>query len=228
MDVVDLTFVFDDNAGREVFSLRGELYKYLIKVRRHHTGESVGFRRSDRTEILYIYEIVSIETRAVQLRLKESRESVVKSDRPLHLGWCIIDSKSIEKVLSSLNELGVEKITFIYCDRSQKNFKPDFRRFKRILQASMQQCGRSQMMELQMMDSVDSFIKAYPRSVVLDLCDRVFDDSADVSHLLIGTEGGFSERERSLFEALRIRRLNTPMILRSETAVTAISAKILL
>lgn len=226
--MVDLRFIFDDNAGNETLSLRGEPYRYLVKVRRHETGETIGFRRPDRTETLYLYEIISIEARAIGLRLQKKRESVVKADRSLHLGWCIIESKSIEKVLPMLNELGVEKITFIYCDRSQKNFRPDFRRFERILQASMQQCGRSQMMEFQMMDNIDTFVQSYPESIVLDFCDRVFDDSSDISHVIIGTEGGFSERERILFEALRIRRLDTPMILRSETAAAAVSAKILL
>lgn len=223
-----MRFIFDDNAGNEALSLKGELYKYLVKVRRHRTGETIGFRRPDQTEILYIYEIISIESRTVRLKLQKKYESAVKADRSLHLGWCIIDNKPIEKVLPLLNELGVEKITFIYCDRSQQNFRPDFRRFERILQASMQQCGRSQMMEFQMMDNIDTFVARYPKSIVLDFCDRVFDDSADTSHVIIGTEGGFSEREQTLFEALRARRLDTPMILRSETAAVAISAKILL
>lgn len=56
--------------------------------------------------------------------------------------WCVIDIKSIKKVLPMLNELGVSRITFVYCDRSQINIKLDFARFERILEASMQQCGR--------------------------------------------------------------------------------------
>ncbi len=223
-----MTFVFDENAGSEELSLRGEQYKYLIKVRRHQVGEKLGFRHPDQTDMLYIYEITAIEGRSVELRLEERRASVVMSKRPLHLGWCVIDTKSIEKVLPLLNELGVAKITFIYCDRSQKNFRPDFKRFERILSASMQQCGRSEMMSFKMMDAIEDFLESHPESVVLDLCDEVFEDTGDVMDLLIGTEGGFSQRERALFETLRVRRLETPMVLRSETAATAISAKMLL
>lgn len=223
-----MTFVYDENAGVENFSLRGEQFKYLIKVRRHHVGERLGFRHPAGTDILYIYEITAIEGRSVELRLIERHASNIMSKRSLHLGWCVIDTKSIEKVLPLLNELGVAKITFIYCDRSQKNFRPDFKRFERILSASMQQCGRSKMMRFEMMDTIEDFLESHPESVVLDLCDEVFEDTSDVKDVLIGTEGGFSLRERSLFQALRVRRLDTPMVLRSETAATAISTKILL
>ncbi len=223
-----MTFVFDENAGAKEFSLKGEQFKYLIKVRRHQVGERLGLRHPDETDTLYIYEITAIEGRSVGLHLVERQASDVMPKRSLHLGWCIIDNKSIEKVLPLLNELGVAKITFIYCDRSQKNFRPDFKRFERILSASMQQCGRSKMMRFEMMDTIEGFLESHPESVVLDLCDEVFEDTSDVQSVLIGTEGGFSSRERSLFGALRVRRLDTPMVLRSETAATAISAKILL
>ena len=38
----------------------------------------------------------------------------------LHIGWCVIDPKTVEKYIASLNEIGVDKITFIYADYSQK------------------------------------------------------------------------------------------------------------
>lgn len=223
-----MTFVFDEEAGKEAMSLKGEQFKYLVKVRRHGVGDKIAFRRQEASQRLFIYELTAIEARSAQFRLLEERELIVKAAKSLHLGWCVIDQRSVEKALPSLNEMGVEKITFIYCDRSQKNFRPDLRRFERILMASMQQCGRSQMMAFDIMDDLETFLKHYPESIVLDLCDRVFDETVDVSEVLIGTEGGFSEREKALYESLDVYRLDTPMVLRSETAATAISAKILL
>ena len=38
-----------------------------------------------------------------------------------------METKNIEKVLPTLNEMGVHEITFIYCERSQKSFKVDFK-----------------------------------------------------------------------------------------------------
>ena len=224
-----MTFVFDEAAGEEEFSIRGETYKYLIKVRRHAVGDRVAFRRPETPEYLYTYEIAASDGRTARLRLCESEKHEVTHPHRLHLGWCVIDGKSIEKVLPLLNELGVAEITFVYARRSQKNFRPDLKRYERILHSSMQQCGRSTMMRLGVAESVEAFLTAHPECVVFDFCDRVFEgESSGVQTLLIGPEGGFSDAERALFKIERLFRLATPTILRSETAAVAISGKILL
>lgn len=223
-----MRFVFDPMAGQERFSIRGEAYKYLVKVRRHGLGERVAFRHPDAPGTLHTYEIVSVDGRTAQLKLLRSEEEAVKAPRPLHIGWCVVDAKSVEKVLPLLNELGVEKITFIYCERSQKNFKPDFKRYARILESSMQQCGRSEKMLLESAEDLERFIELYPETVVFDFCDTVFEDAEDVTTVLIGSEGGFSDKERERLKSQRVYRLSTPMTLRSETAAVAVASKILL
>jgi 16S rRNA (uracil1498-N3)-methyltransferase len=221
-------FVFDPTAGQERFAIRGETYKYLIKVRRHGIGEKVAFRHPDKPETLHTYEIVSIDGRTAQLQLFSSVDEEVKAAKALHIGWCVVDAKSVEKVLPLLNELGVEKITFIYCERSQKNFKPDIKRYERILESSMQQCGRSEKMQLESAQTLESFLEQNPETVVFDFCDTVFEGEEGASTVLIGSEGGFSDKERGLLKEQKMYRLGTPMILRSETAVVAVASKILL
>ena len=225
---VSLRFLFDDNAGQEQLILKGESFKYIIKVRRHQVGDELGFRTTTDTKVLYRYKVESIDGRTAQLVLTAKEIEEVKAQKQLHIGWCVVDGKSVEKVLPLLNELGVSKITFIYCDRSQKNFKPDFKRYERILESSMQQCGRSEMMTFSEMKNIEAFVSENPQTVVLDFCDEVLEDGEGVDTVLIGSEGGFSENERELLSSQRMVRLNTPMILRSETAATAIASKILL
>ena len=178
--------------------------------------------------MLYRYKIVNIDGRSAALELIGVEAEQVAASKQLHIGWCVVDSKSVEKVLPLLNELGVAKITFIYCDRSQKNFKPDFKRYERILESSMQQCGRSEMMIFDEVKNIEAFVKQNPQTVVFDFCDEVLEEGINIDTVLIGSEGGLSEAERALLENQRIVRLNTPMILRSETAATAIASKILL
>jgi 16S rRNA (uracil1498-N3)-methyltransferase len=79
----------------------------------------------------------------------------------------MIDPKSIEKSLPMLNESGVARITFIYCERSQKQFRLDFDRLEKILRNSSQQSGRSQQMQLASVDSIEAFIMQYPQSYLL-------------------------------------------------------------
>ena len=223
-----MIYIFSDEAGIDEITLKGEIHKYLIKVRRHKLGDEIYLRKIDKSEVLYKYKIIDLGARSLDLKLISSEIYEVKSPKDLHIGWCIIDSKSIEKVLPSLNEIGVSKISFIYCDRSQRNFKLDFKRFDRILEASMQQCGRSSFMKFKTYKSIENFIEKFPNTKVFDFSENILEGSVSFDTVLIGCEGGFSNNEKEFLKNQEVFRLNTPMILRSETAVISVASKILL
>ncbi len=46
--------------------------------------------------------------------------------------------------------------------------------------------------------------------------------------MIIGCEGGFGEAETALFEAKNILGLDSPLILKSESAVCAVAVKLLI
>ncbi|MDD5399642.1 MAG: 16S rRNA (uracil(1498)-N(3))-methyltransferase [Sulfurimonas sp.] len=223
-----LIYILDDEAGAQTLQIRGDLHKYLIKVRRHKEGDELSFRARQNIEILHNYKLESVEARSAELSLISSKVAEVKSKKSLHIGWCIIDSNSIEKVLPSLCEIGVEKISFIACERSQKNFKLDFKRFERIQEAAMQQCGRSTYIEFDTYKNIKEFIDKFPHANVFDFCENSLQDYSDIKTVLIGCEGGFSSKERELLSSLKRFRLDTPMVLRSESAVLAVASKIVL
>lgn len=223
-----MIYVTHEDAGRQEINIKGEMHKYLIKVRRHKEGDILMFRSSENLAMAYMYEIISIDPRALHVSLLESYKKKVESFKRLHVGWCVIDTNSVEKVLPMLNELGVKKISFIYCDKSQKNFKPDFNRFGRILQSSSSQCGRTDEMEFETLKNSAEFVKKYPDTVVFDFCEDSLRGDEKFETILIGCEGGFSESEKKLLSAQKVYRLDTPMVLRSETAVVAVASKMLL
>ena len=228
MDGVDLIYVFNDEASKEVLTLKNELFKYLIKVRRHSVGDEIAFRSHEDIKTLHIYEITDIEPKKASLRLKTSKEYEVKPTKQLHIGWCKIDAKSIEKVLASLSEIGVYKITFIECERSQRNIKLDFKRFDRILEASMQQCGSTHKIIFDESKSLNEFIEQNPHAKMFDFTQKTLDDTSNIDCIIIGCEGGFSHAEKEFSNKLETFRLNTPLVLRSESAAVAISSKIIL
>jgi 16S rRNA (uracil1498-N3)-methyltransferase len=223
-----LIYTFYDDVGAELITLKGELFKYLIKVTRHKTDDILSFRDKKEPDIIYRYKILSIDGRSASLELQSSETYIVAADKKLHIGWCIIDPKSIEKVLPMLNESGVSQITFITCKRTQKNFKLDFKRFDRLLEASSQQCGRSEKMIFSTCKDVEEFLQRYPHTAVFDFGGKYLEKYSDIDTVLIGCEGGFTEQERKLFDTNLLFSFKTPMILRSESAVVAISNKILL
>lgn len=225
---MDLIYILHDDACEQNLNIKGELHKYLVKVRRHSVDDELFFRNRDDMKMLHRYKVVDVFSRSIELELISSKEEATEAKKYLHIAWCFIDAKSIEKVLPSLNEIGVSKISFIYCDRSQKKIKLDFKRFERILEASMQQCGRSSYMEFDTYKNIKEFITEFEDVKVFDFCENILDSDADFKRVLIGCEGGFSQEERELLKNQDSFRLDTPMVLRSESAVMAVASKILL
>lgn len=223
-----MIYIFDDNAGEDTLCIKGELHKYLVKVRRHQEGDRLAFRKKEEIQTLHTYEIDSVDGRTLTLSLVSSKIQEIKSSKELHIAWCVIDSKSIEKVLPSLCEIGVSKISFISCERSQKNFKLDFKRLDRIVEASMQQSGRTSLMAFDTYKNITTFIQEFPDTKVFDFTDKILSGDSDFKRVLIGCEGGFSKTEKELLKTQEVFRLNSPMVLRSESAVMAVASKILL
>ncbi|WP_456451949.1 RsmE family RNA methyltransferase, partial [Hydrogenimonas sp.] len=127
-----MQFLYHPDAGLPDITVEGEAYRYLFKVRRHRQGERIALRNLA-NDYLYFYRIDKVTRREAELVYLDKEERVVMPERALHLGWCVVDPKTVEKALPTLNELGVEKISFVYCERSQKNFRIDFERLRRIL-----------------------------------------------------------------------------------------------
>lgn len=146
----------------------------------------------------------------------------------LHVGWCVIDPKVTQKHLHMLNEMGVKKLTLVYSEFSQKNFKPDLKRLNRIIINSCEQCGRSDLMEIEIVDTLKEYLEMYPKSIVIDFSDRYLEEPLHVESFLVGPEGGFSQKERELFKNREVYGLRCANILRSETVVVGICAKVTL
>ena len=222
-----MLYLYNKEAGKPQLTLSGDDHRYIFKVRRHKADDILHLRNLE-DGLLHTYSVSHIDKRSVILDLKESRTVEIKAKHSLHIGWCVIDPKSIEKVLPSLNEMGVEKITFIYCKRSQKSFKPDFKRLEKILLNASQQSGRSEMMQLDMAEDLEHFLKENPQSKMLNFSENNFIAESQFDTIVIGCEGGFHEEEVALFQADDIIGFDTPLVLKSESAACAVSSQKLL
>ena len=222
-----MLYLYNKEAGKPQLTLSGDDHRYIFKVRRHK-AEDVLHLRNLEDGLLHTYRVTHIDKRSVILDLQESRILEIKAKHSLHIGWCVIDPKSIEKVLPSLNEMGVEKITFIYCKRSQKSFKPDFKRLEKILLNASQQSGRSEMMQLEMAEDLQDFLKENPQSKMLNFSENNFVSESHFDTIVIGCEGGFHEEEVALFQTDDIVGFDTPLVLKSESAACAVGSQKLL
>ena len=178
---------------------------------------------------MYSYKISQIDKKSLFLNLLKKEEKIIENSKKIHLAWCIVDPKTIYENIASLNELGVDKITFVYSDFSQKNFKINFEKLEKILINSSSQCGRSSIIKLDIYKNIDTFIADNPDTYFLDFSQTSIDSKVlDIKTLMIGTEGGFSKRERELFNKNFIVGFSSNLILKSQTAIISATSKIIL
>lgn len=223
-----MQFTYDENCGSNSLVINDDVYKYIIKARRHNIGDEIDFRNL-KDNFLYKYKIIDISRKDATLQLVSSEEKIVSNQRKLHVGWCVVDPKTVQKNIASLNEMGVDKITFIYCEYSQKNFKMPLDKLEKILINSSSQCGRSDIIKLDICKNLDEFRKQNDEVYFLDFSTNLIDDKkSNINTIVIGCEGGFSKNERNSFDENYLVGLNSSLILRSETAVCAVASKILI
>lgn len=225
-----MRFIYHSKSGLDSLFLDKETSHYLSKVLRLKAGAKIALRNMQ-DDNLYFYIISNAESKGILLHLDSQIKQINMPNYHLHLIISIIESKIIEKMLPTLNELGVAKISFFYAKFSQRNFKLDLERLHKILLSSSQQCGRSALMEIEMLSDFSSVLKKYPHFLALDFNGEVLDsqldlslDSSGIYRILIGPEGGFSNEERTQFK--RIISLPDSLILRTQSACAFIASAI--
>ncbi|MDR0666412.1 MAG: 16S rRNA (uracil(1498)-N(3))-methyltransferase [Campylobacteraceae bacterium] len=223
-----MQFLYHEKAGEDGIIIDGESFTHLFKSRRKDAAKPLKVCNL-RDNFLYLYEVVSINRREAKCILSQKTILEHKMRKPLWIAWSVVEPKTIEKTLPFLNEAGVQKLIFVYTKFSQRSFKIDAARLKRIAVNSCEQCGRHDMMEFEVINSLEEFMQKYENFAVLDFSPNRIGDIKNPPHIwLVGCEGGFSEEERQMFKNRLIVGLESENILRSESAVMAIAAKILL
>ncbi|MCX2717763.1 16S rRNA (uracil(1498)-N(3))-methyltransferase [Helicobacter sp. MIT 21-1697] len=228
-----MQFLYHKDAGNPIVSVNDENVNYLIKVRRTQLGENLALRNLN-DENLYVYELSEVGKRTLTLRLQSSKKVPSDIKSHLHLLWAIIEPKIIEKTLPMLNELGVSRISFFYAAFSQGHFKLSLPRMEKILIQSCQQCGRSDLMKLELYKDFDSICEAYTDFYAFDFggtdicnftpCENHLQRNKEeyLVRVMVGAEGGFSQKERQRFA--KIITLNDTLILKSESASVFIAS----
>ena len=220
-----MRFLYHKKASNQELLIKNEDYRYLFKVRLLKVGDKIDIRNLN-DSFLYLYEIVDVKKKEAFLKLIRKQEVKPAKQKELHLIWCVVDIKIVEKIVPMLNQTGLKKISFVYCNRSQKNFKIDLHRLEKILINSSQQCGRSDLTEIEILKNIDEALLMYDDITVLDFGGE--NEWGEVKRILIGPEGGFDDKERKRLSKYKKVSFKTDFILKSETAAVGVCAKLLI
>lgn len=237
-------------AGEKKIILEDTDFHSLIRVRRKKVNDEVicvNIQKNISNAVYSTYKIFEITKKNAVLHLISQKEEVAFSGK-IHLFWGVCDVKTITATLPMLNQMGVSKITFVQCERSQGNIKLNdkfFEKCETILRASCEQSGRNRLMNLESV-SFDDYINRIKscsnlqNNYICDFNNSLFSDLEIIDFknsthdkkvsFLIGPEGGFSEQEREKCKKLskenrvKIRQFNTSSVLKSETACMLVSS----
>lgn len=215
-------------AGSDV-ELRGEEFHHAARVVRLLTGEKVEvFNKEGASAGGLVTHVGSDFIRIAVTSILESRES----ELGIELALALIHSDKFELVLQKGTELGVKRFRPAITDRIETRLervagKAD--RWRKIVLEAVKQSGRSRIPEIDAPVPFDTIVRLCPKLVLFDADEpeTALPTSTEEITLLIGPEGGFSEREVELARSVgaSFRRLG-PRRLRAETAALAATVMI--
>lgn len=219
-----MQFSYHPLAGEKTLVISGELYNHLYKSRRTKNTQTLAFRNL-KDENLYTYTQESINRREAIVKLTQSTPLPILSKSSAHLILAVIECKTLQKLLPFLNELGVQKLTLFYSQYSQRNEKIDLEKLEKILINSSQQCGRSNILKLEILSNLNEVLEFYPQIGVFDFGGEKLTKTN--LPILIGAEGGLSPQEREALKSFPQFSTQENLILKSESACVYVASLLL-
>jgi 16S rRNA (uracil1498-N3)-methyltransferase len=220
-----LFFVSEVHSG--FAELRGEEARHLSKVLRVEAGQQ--YELSD-GESLYLAEVAAAHKEMVRFQVLE-KLPVHPEPYEVTLAMALVKFDRLEWILEKATELGATHIRPFWSDRSEHGLEraapKRLERWRRILVESCQQSRRVTPPEIYEPVSFESILaKPTDRRYFFD--ERREDSEfapqpAASTMLIIGPEGGWTDRERNLAKDCIHASLG-PRILRAETAAIAVLA----
>jgi 16S rRNA (uracil1498-N3)-methyltransferase len=221
---------FVDEVRRGEAELEGEEAEHLTRVLRAQAGWKYEICDGAR---LYLGEILEARKRTVRFRILEE----LPADEPavrISLMMSLIKFERFEWVIEKATELGVDRILPVQAERTEKGLELAARkrieRWRKIARAAGQQSHRVHLPEILPPAEVAQALACEDRRIYLEetpggplLLSAAANPRAGESvAILVGPEGGWTDRERSRLMAASWTPASLgPQILRAETAAIA-------
>ncbi len=166
----------------------------------------------------YVYEVESAHKKEIALKFIEKKENLNECGRRLNLILCLPNKPDkLSLILQKAVELGVSEVTLVSGDNSQMKHEIKTERLNRIMKEAAEQSERAFVPGVCLEGGLTDFLgglEAAARGDVLVALERsdapaltdmqavtdgITKKNAAGLFLIVGPEGGFSEREKSFF-----------------------------
>ena len=210
-----------------------DLYKHIIKVLRAKIGENLLFL--DENEIQYETKLKQIESGFFICEIQKQYKSERKLSLDLYIAQSVLNSDAQTSSIQKATELGVKGIIPLYTDNcavKESVIKNKIDKWQKIALESVKQCERADIPTVFRMEKIDTLVKNYEQIIVFAerYADKNFfeylkENKIDKNKpilVIIGPEGGFSQKEFDFFIEKKIPLITLGnLIYRADTALTA-------
>ena len=211
--------------------LKGQEVKHASKVLRYREGDPIAV--TDGQGYRYDGIIQSIRKSEVEVAVKE-KTFEEPSERDVTLALGVIKKRDrLEFAVEKAVELGVNRIVLYYGDHTEKG-KVRMDRVESTILSAMKQSLRNYLPKVDLYKSMDELMEVRSDAEFVVADQNSTNSELNLSHnsseivLLVGPEGGFSEREVKLWESESIKSTTVLLgdkRLRAETAAVVMVLK---
>ncbi|QCI21124.1 16S rRNA (uracil(1498)-N(3))-methyltransferase [Buchnera aphidicola (Hyperomyzus lactucae)] len=226
-------YIKDNFVVNKVFCLSKDNTHYIRKVLRMKVQDILEIFNN--TNYIFLAEIIFISKEKIKLKIFHCEFKNVESPLHIHLGQVISKNDKMDFTIQKSVEMGVNIITPLFsenCNIKKKNinFFNKIKRWEKIALSACQQCNRNILPKIKNPQDVFSWCQKKNKNdirIILDpksiLTLNELPKSIQRIQILIGSEGGFSEKEiQKIIQYEFIAIKFGPRILRTETASVAV------
>ena len=223
-------FISSENINDNLITVSdNENYRHLAKSLRIRRGEMLLF--IDENQIQYETVVSDIDSSKIVCEIKTSYRSKRDLDFDLYLAQSPLRSDSQLTIMEKATELGVRGVYPVITDNcvlSSAMLSKKQEKWQKVMYEASKQCERADVPVCFQPETLENLIEKFSRVIVF--CERIAEktlkdikpiNKGDEVLVIIGPEGGFSEREFKLFKDKNLDMLTLgSLILKAETAVT--------
>lgn len=210
--------------------LEGDEFHHLANVMRARIGEKVCLFNGN--SIFYFGEITQINKKNAEILINYSEKSKNEPQINLTIYQALAKGDKLSLIMQKITEIGATELAIFdsdFCDVKANTTRVD--RLETIAISASKQCGRASITKqsgvfklkeiVEKIKDYDAFLVAYEAEDGLTLSNFLISNKPNLNNIaiMIGAEGGFSEKEIELLKSngAKIVSLGN-RILRTETA----------
>lgn len=219
---MNLFYAIPKDIQQTMITIRDQEAVHITKVLRFQAGDTLHV--TDGVGNLYLCKIRNIQKSIVDLFIVEKKSEVRSAP---FISLCIGNIKKrdrLEFAVEKATELGVDRVIIFRGDHSQKE-KIRKERLDATVLSAMKQSVRFYLPEIFFEDSLMSVLQYRKEDELLLMADETADSGLNVDQsdqslfMIVGPEGGFSQKERAVLKEHNAHRISLgDKRLRTETA----------